>query len=64
MARLTISLGRDPTSGQTIVRVGLRSDIDTSAHEHEADHRRLVAALFPPGTETQRERPAKEPVVG
>ncbi len=64
MAQLTISLGRDSTTGQTIVRVGLRSDTDTSAHEHEADHRRLIAALFPPGIETERERPAREPVVG
>ena len=64
MAELTISFGRDPTSGQTIVRVGLRSDADASPQEHEADHRRLVAALLPPGIETQRERPAREPVVG
>ncbi len=64
MAQLTISLGRDAASGQTVVRVGLRSDADTSALEHEADHRRLVAALFPAGVEAQRERPAQEPVVG
>ena len=64
MAELTISLGRDPTSGRTFVRVGLCSDTDASAHEHEDQHRRLVAALFPPGVETERERPAQEPVVG
>ena len=64
MAQLTISLGRDPTSGQRFVRVGLRSDVDASAHEHEDHHRRLVAALFPAGIETERERPAREPVVG
>jgi hypothetical protein len=64
MAELTISLGRDPTSGERIVRVGLRSDSDASPHEHEDMHRRLVGALFPAGVETERERPVREPVVG
>jgi hypothetical protein len=64
MAQLTIALGRDPTSGKRIIRVALRSDADTSAFEHESDHRRLVAALSPSGADVQRERPDQEPIVG
>ena len=63
MALLTITVGRDPGSGRTTVRVGLRSDDDALPHEHEAQHRRLVAALLP-GAAPERERPEVEPVVG
>jgi hypothetical protein len=63
MAVLTISVARDPDSGGTVVRVGLRSDADASAHEHEVLHRRLVAELLP-GALVERERPGREPVVG
>ena len=63
MAVLTITVARDAGSGLTTVRVGLGSDADALPHEHEATHRRLVAALLP-GAEVQRERPAREPVVG
>lgn len=63
MALLTITVGRDPDSGRTTVRVGLRSDADALPQEHEAEHRRLVAGLLP-GAAVERERPAVEPVVG
>jgi hypothetical protein len=64
MAELTISVGRDPDSGRTFIRVALRSDADSSAHEHEDHHRRLVARLFPSDAEVRRERPAREAAVG
>lgn len=64
MATLTITLQRDSGGGGTSVRIGLTSGPDVLPHEHEADHRRLVAALFPAACEVQRERPAQEPAVG
>ncbi|HVL16296.1 MAG TPA: hypothetical protein VM529_27230 [Gemmata sp.] len=73
MAELTISLTRSPGTGRLMVRVGYRCDDDAMPHEHEVQHRRLVAELFP-GLEltedrdesvfVERERPAREPVVG
>jgi hypothetical protein len=63
MALLTITVRRDVVSGRTTVRVGLSSDADAMPHEHEAMHDRLVAALAP-GAAVERERPAKEAVVG
>ena len=63
MAELTITVRRGD-SGRTLVNVGLRSGPDVLPHEHEADHRRLVSALFPSATGVERERPAREPVVG
>ena len=63
MALLTITVSRDAGTGRTAVRVGLCSDPDAMPHEHEAAHRRLAAALLP-GSALERERPAREPVVG
>jgi hypothetical protein len=73
MAELIISLSRSPGTGRLIVRVDYRCDDDAMPHEHEVQHRRLVARLFP-GLEftesrdasvyVERERPAQEPVVG
>jgi hypothetical protein len=63
MALLTITVGRDAASGRTGVRIALTSDPDAMPHEHEAHHRQLVAALLP-GAAVERERPAREPVVG
>ena len=63
MALLTITVRRDMASGRTTVQVGLRSEADAMPHEHEALHGRLAAALLP-GAALERERPAKEPVVG
>jgi len=72
MAEITITLRRI-AAGRHEVRVGYRSDDDAMPHEHELQHRRLVAELFP-GLEftehrdapvrVERERPAQEPVVG
>ncbi len=72
MAEITISLRRI-ADGRHEVRVDFRSDDDAMPHEHEVQHRRLVAALFPSLVFTddrdarirvERERPAQEPVVG
>jgi hypothetical protein len=64
MAELTIAVHR--TDGKLVIRVGLLPDDDDLPHEHEARHRRLVAALFPSlrGAEVGRERPAREAAVG
>lgn len=63
MALLTITVSRDAVSGRTAVRVGLCSDPDAMPHEHEAHHGQLVRVLAP-GATVERERPAREPVVG
>ncbi len=63
MALSTVTVRRDAATGRTLVWVGLRSDEDALPHEHEALHRRLVAALLP-AAGLGRERPAREPVVG
>ncbi len=72
MAELIISLRR-LAAGRHEVRVGYRSDDDAMPHEHEVQHRRLVAGLVPGLVFTEdrdapirveRERPAQEPVVG
>jgi hypothetical protein len=73
MAELSIRLVRDPDTGALQVRVGLVSDEDETPAEHERRHRQLVGRLLPglclagdlpPGVEVERERPAREPVVG
>ncbi len=73
MAQLSIRLVRDPETGQMQVRVGLVSDVDDTPQEHERRHRRLLSELLPglPAESCQdspvhveRERPAREPVVG
>jgi hypothetical protein len=66
MAEVIIRLGRHPDTGATVVRVGLAPDDDMLPGEHEAAHRRVVERLFPGlGRVTvERERPAREPVVG
>jgi hypothetical protein len=63
MALLTITVSRSGPTGGTAVRIELDSDADAMPHEHEAAHGRLVAALLP-GAVLERERPAREPVVG
>jgi len=72
MAEIIISLRR-VASGRHEVRVDYRSDDDAMPHEHEVQHRRLVAELVPGLEFTEdrdasirvaRERPAREPVVG
>jgi hypothetical protein len=73
MAELIISLTQSPVTGRQTIRVGYRCDDDAMPHEHEVQHRRLVGQLFP-GLEftesrdatvyVERERPAREPVVG
>jgi hypothetical protein len=63
VAVLTIAVHRDAGSSRTTVRVDLCSDEDVMPHEHESAHRQLVAALLP-GAAAERERPAREPVVG
>jgi hypothetical protein len=70
MARLTIQF--TPQGAEQFIRVALVSDEDATPTEHEQQHRRLVAALFPgldlggdpPGIEVERERPAREPMLG
>lgn len=71
MAKLTITLTRD--AGRTEIFVDYQSDEDALPYEHEVDHRRLVAQLFPElvftedrnaAVRVERERPAQEPVVG
>ena len=64
MAELTITVRRDAESGRPLILVGLRSDSDTPAHEHERHHRRLVSQLLPSADDVQRERPAREAAVG
>jgi hypothetical protein len=73
MAELTITVRRLAGSGGLGIRVGLASDADALPHEHEAEHRRLVARLFPglvaaddpeARVRVRRERPARDPVVG
>lgn len=63
MAVLTITVRRGPGSVRATIGVELCSDPDVMPHEHEAAHRQLVAALLP-GAAVERERPAREPVVG
>ena len=71
MAKLTITLRR--TAGRTQIHIGYECDDDAMPHEHEVQHRRLVARLFPDlvftddrdaAVRVERERPAQEPVVG
>jgi hypothetical protein len=73
VAELIISVTRSPGTGRMTVRVGYRCDDDAMPHEHEVQHRRLVAQLFPEleftenhdaSVYVERERPAQEPVVG
>jgi hypothetical protein len=73
VAELTISLSRDGPGGRLAIRVGYRADADAIPHEHEIQHRRLVAQLFPgleiidgpdASVRVQREKPAQGPVVG
>jgi hypothetical protein len=63
MAELIITVQR-AAGGGTQIGVGLRSGPDVLPHEHEANHRQLVAALLPSAGGVKRERPAREPVVG
>jgi hypothetical protein len=72
MAHITITLRR-LAAGRHEVRVAYRSDDDAMPHEHEVQHRRVVAELFPglvftdhrdARVRVERERPAQEPVVG
>ena len=71
VAKLTITLTR--SGGRAEIRVGYECDEDAMPHEHEVQHRRLVAELFPElvftedrsaAVRVERERPAQEPVVG
>ena len=71
MAKLTVTLTR--AAGRTQVHIDYQSDEDAMPHEHEVQHRRLVAQLFPglvytedrnAAVRVERERPAQEPVVG
>jgi hypothetical protein len=71
VAKLTITLTRD--AGRTDVYVDYQSDDDALPYEHEVEHRRRVAELFPglvftedknAAVRVERERPAQEPVVG
>ena len=73
MAELIISLTRSPGTGRLTVRVEYHCDDDAMPHEHEVQHRRLVARLLPEleftedrdaSVYVERERPAREPVVG
>ena len=73
MAQLSIRLVRDHATGQLIVRVGLLSDVDDTPQEHERRHRQLLRELLPglsaessqdSPVRVERERPAREPVVG
>jgi hypothetical protein len=73
MAELSIRLVRDTETGRLQVRVGLVSDEDDTPQEHERRHRRLLRDLLPglpldPGEDAaiqvERERPARESVVG
>jgi hypothetical protein len=72
MAEITITLRRIAEVRHE-VHVAYRSDEDAMPHEHEVQHRRLVAELFPEleftedrdaPVRVERERPAQEPVVG
>lgn len=63
MAQLIVTVSRVPGDGRTSVAVGLQSDSDMLPQEHEELHRRLVTALLPPAG-VQRDRPAREAVVG
>jgi hypothetical protein len=73
MAEMTITVRPSMETGRLEIRVDFQSDEDTLPQEHEEQHRRVVAGLFPslgssgrPGAlaEIQRERPAHEPAVG
>ena len=66
MAEITIRLRRDPDTGRTVVRVGLAPDDDLLPADHEQTHRRIVERLVPGFSRAtvERERPAREPVVG
>ncbi len=70
MAELTLQVVRSPEDGALVVRVALRSAEDATPAEHERDHRRLVARLFPGldlsdgscgNVAVERERPEQEP---
>jgi hypothetical protein len=73
MAQLIISLRRIAGAIRSVIRIGFRSDADTLPQEHEAEHRRLVARLFPSlritddpeaPIQVQREKPLLDPVLG
>ncbi len=73
MAQLSIRLSRDAETGRLQIRVGLASDADDTPQEHERRHRRLLQELIPglpaeasrdAAVRVERERPAREPVVG
>jgi hypothetical protein len=57
VAELTIAVRRLPGSDGLGVRVSLESDDDALPHEHEAEHRRLVARLFPAWSWRMSRRP-------
>lgn len=65
MAKLSIHLERDEDTGELQLRVGLVSDDDATPAEHERRYRQLLARLLGgvPAV-VERERPAREPVVG
>jgi hypothetical protein len=72
MAELTISLSRDGPSGRLSIRVAYRAGADAIPFEHEIQHRRLVAELFPgieitddkdAAVRVERER-SQEPAIG
>lgn len=73
MAELSIQLARDAETGRLQLRVGLVGDEDDTPLEHERRHRRLLERLLPnlplesgqgAAVLVERERPAREPVVG
>jgi hypothetical protein len=73
VAELTIHLRRDAETGLPVIRVSLQSDEDALPHEHERQHQQLVSRLLPAvdagcGADgwlvVERERPAREPVLG
>jgi hypothetical protein len=73
MAQITIQLLPHRPAGPLVFRVALDSDEDATPREHEQQHRRLVAVLFPgldleggaaPRIVVERERPQAEPMLG
>jgi hypothetical protein len=74
MPLMTLQLARRPDTGRLALRVSLCSDEDATPREHEQQHRRLVQALLPAVSlddggvggrvDVERERPAREPVLG
>jgi hypothetical protein len=73
MAQLIITLRRIAGAVRAIIRVGLRSEADALPHEHEQDHRAMVARLFPAlritddpeaPVQVQREKPLFDPLLG